>query len=262
MGEHHQHVGYARGMIANLGYSSVQCHNIPVSLGNIEVECKYGTVGEILDYGVNSENSDGPVDACVNNADNSQCKPDSQEILDLLNTSIGQQSTAVRFSEGDLYRGNPGADCTNDGNLFFVQYTCIQNEEQQQEKFEILTLATATASLISLLFIVVLQGLWKRGAIKRLEWDLSTVTAGDYTVEFPIPAEAYNDWHDNTYEANGGEKSQGYSPAISLKRYMIEAIENALRQEVQNRKAQGNTMLSRKSTQFKELNENVNVADM
>ena len=58
---------------------------------------------------------------------------------------------------------------------------------------------------------------------------MSTVTAGDYTVEFPIPAEAYNDWYDNTYEANGGEKSQSYSPAISLKRYMIEAIENALR---------------------------------
>lgn len=66
-------VGYAGGMLGNLGYSSVQCHNIPVSLGNIAITCKYGTVGSILDYGVNNPKSGSPVDACVNNSDNSFC---------------------------------------------------------------------------------------------------------------------------------------------------------------------------------------------
>ena len=63
-----------------------------------------------------------------------------------------------------------------------------------------LTLASSTATLISLLFIVSLQYLYKGNAIKRLEWDLSTVTVDDYTVEFEIPADAYTDWHDRIYE--------------------------------------------------------------
>ena len=46
-------VGYAGGTLGNLGYSSVQCHNIPISLGSLAINCKYGTVGSILDYGVN-----------------------------------------------------------------------------------------------------------------------------------------------------------------------------------------------------------------
>ena len=39
------HVGYAKTMISNLGYSQVECRNIPVSLGNIAITCPYGTVG-------------------------------------------------------------------------------------------------------------------------------------------------------------------------------------------------------------------------
>jgi hypothetical protein len=33
-----------------------------------------------------------------------------------------------------------------------------------------------------------------------IEWDCSTVTAGDYTVEFPIQQEHYLKWRDEVYE--------------------------------------------------------------
>ena len=96
-------------------------------------------------------------------------------------------------------------------------------------------MATATACLISLLFVVTLQWLYKGGKIKQLEWDISTVTAGDYTVEFDIPAEAYQDWYNNTYKSYYGEFGQGYSPALSLKRHLIETVELALKEEVERR---------------------------
>lgn len=85
-------------MISNLGYSDVQCHNIPVSLGSIVVSCNYGTVGSILDYGVNNEESGSPLDACVNNDQNRSCKPTSDSIKNLLNKSIGKDRYSVQFS--------------------------------------------------------------------------------------------------------------------------------------------------------------------
>lgn len=83
-------------------------------------------------------------------------------------------------------------------------------------------LACATATAISLLFVLVLQTLYKGGKITQLEWDLSTVTAGDYSVEFEIPATAYNIWYTRTYKKGGGEWEQGYAPALSLKRTMVD----------------------------------------
>ena len=96
--------GYATGMISNLGYSSVQCHAIPFSLGQISLSCPYGTVGQIYDYGMNSKDSGGgPIDACLTNEYNSECKPNSETIADMLKEAIGKDSTNVIFTSDELY---------------------------------------------------------------------------------------------------------------------------------------------------------------
>jgi len=83
--------------------------------------------------------------------------------------------------------------------------------------------------------------LFKDGKIRQLEWDLSTVTAGDYTVEFQIPAPAYQRWYTDTYKSRGGDCDQGFSPALSLKRTLINQIESALGAEVDKLKSLGST---------------------
>ena len=143
---------------------------------------------------------------------------------------------------------NPGSMCTDTTNLLFVQYSCEQNKEEQSAKFNHLIVASATASLISLLFVLNLSSLYKGGKIQQLEWDISTVTAGDYSVEFDIPRRNYEEWYNRTYLRSGGEKDQGYSPALSLKRHMIETIEQALNEEVAQRKNEGGHLSGRKST--------------
>ena len=60
--------------------------------------------------------------------------------------------------------------------------------------------AVTTASLISLFFVLMLQKLYKGGKIEELEWDIATVTAGDYTVEFDIPKHNYYEWYNNMYK--------------------------------------------------------------
>jgi len=44
--------------------------------------------------------------------------------------------------------------------------------------------------------------------MKQIDWDMSTVTAGDYTVEFTIDREGYDDWKSSRYEAPGGPFEQ------------------------------------------------------
>ena len=120
-----ERAGHATGMISNLGYSTVECRNIPVSLGKIAITCPYGTVGKIFDYGINNPDTGSPIDACVNNEFNSKCRPDSQRIGDLLNATIGKDKASISFSMGDFYRGNTLKVCSDPTNLFFVQYSCI-----------------------------------------------------------------------------------------------------------------------------------------
>lgn len=83
-------VGHASGMISNMGYSTDECNNIPISLGSIALTCSFGTIGEIFDYGVNNPASGSPVDACMNNEQNKSCKPGSR-MLDLFKQGIGKE---------------------------------------------------------------------------------------------------------------------------------------------------------------------------
>lgn len=96
---------------------------------------------------------------------------------------------------------------------------------------------------------MLLQKLFKGGKIQQLEWDISTVTAGDYTLEFDIPAHAYRNWYETIYKGSGGEFEQGYAPALSLKRHMISQIEEILENEIRRRIAAGDVNLDgRKNT--------------
>jgi len=60
--------------------------------------------------------------------------------------------------------------------------------------------------------------------MKQIDWDMSTITAGDYSVEFQIPREAYDDWKNEYYLHQNGYKERGYSPALALKEHMSEEI--------------------------------------
>ena len=160
------HVGHASSMISNLGYSEVECRNIPVSLGKVAITCPYGTVGKIFEYGVNSDEMGSPLDACAINDQNRRCKPTSNSIRDSLQKAIGKDSYTISFGLDDLYASGKGEKlCTDTTNLFFVQYSCIQSNDQQAEKYQHLITASASACLISLLFVVFLTKLYKGGKI-------------------------------------------------------------------------------------------------
>jgi len=109
-----------------------------------------------------------------------------------------------------------------------VQYTCIQTAENQEMKYNQMCLVVSTAVLISLLFTIMIRYLYQGGKMKQIDWDMATVTAGDYTVELPIVREGYDEWKQNNYMKAGGDFENQVSPALSLKTFLAQEIETAL----------------------------------
>ena len=76
-------VGYENTMLANIGYSSVQCASIPVNIGKLAMTCPYGTIGlddgKPLDFGVNYDPNTPR--SCKTNDGNEKCKPDNPALV-------------------------------------------------------------------------------------------------------------------------------------------------------------------------------------
>jgi len=95
--------GYESYMISNLGQSSVECEFSPISVGRITLQCPYGTVGKILDYGVNNINLGSPLDTCMNNDKIKHCKPNLESVLTKLQKAKGKDFYTAEIRKEDLW---------------------------------------------------------------------------------------------------------------------------------------------------------------
>lgn len=77
-----------------------------------------------------------------------------------------------------------------------------------------------------LAFMITVYFLKKNSKIKNLEWDVSTITAGDYTVEYKISEDAYKQFLLHHYDLS--DKPKGISIGESLKAYLKKEFEALL----------------------------------
>ena len=251
---------YLDSYLGNLGYSSVQCAQIPLSVEKLALSCPYGVIGEYLDYGVNTSLDDKYV--CMTNDVNSGCTPNAPHIQEKLDELLNDETGLIDFKDKSLYT-NPAqeAACNVEDATLFVQYTCIQDEASQAQKYDQLALAVATAVLISFLFTVSIRSMYQGGKIQQLEWDMSTVTAGDYSVELPISKDTYMNWKENEYRKPGGDFENQVAPAISLKRQLKKEIEESLDNWVRDNKWARDQLYGKKKGEGHEY-EGTKVADI
>jgi len=66
--------------------------------------------------------------------------------------------------------------------------------EGQSIKYNTICLATVTMLLIAMLFMQVIYYLRQTAKLDLLKYDIDTCTAGDYTVEYDITKEMYEDF--------------------------------------------------------------------
>lgn len=90
-----------------------------------------------------------------------------------------------------------------------------------------MTVATALAVFASLLFSLFVIGFGSRQKLQAIEWDMSTVTVADYSVEFAITPEAYMKWYDEIYKESG-DADNGVPQGVSLKKHLKDAFEKHL----------------------------------
>ena len=212
-----------------MGYSSVQCAAIPIEIGKLNIQCPYGKIGKLIDYGVNL--SDETAGNCRLNDKIKKCQPDATNFLKDLAKAVDKNTYLFDFGTWQsLYKdANAKKDCNVKGeSRFFIQYSCLQSQENLDMKYNQMCLIVSSACLIALLFTIVIRWLYQGGKMKQIDWDMSTVTAGDYTVEMMICREGYDDWKENVYRAPGGDFENNVSPALSLKSYIAAEIEDAL----------------------------------
>lgn len=76
----------------------------------------------------------------------------------------------------------------------FMQYECRPTEDQLHNKYQTVALATATIMLVAFLFTLVVYYLQTTSKLDLLQYDISTVTASDYTVEMDITPAMYKDF--------------------------------------------------------------------
>ena len=117
-------------------------------------------------------------------------------------------------------------------NLFFVQYTCVQTQDQMSNKYNELCLIVALGILSCLFFLVAIRSIGLGNKITITEWDLNIVTLTDYSVEMPINAKGYQNWFDHVFHGQSGDYSKGISPGMSLKRHIIRNVEKTLTKEL------------------------------
>ena len=74
-------------MIGNMGFSSVQCAQIPVDVKKLNIMCPFGKIGQILDQGINQQDADAT--NCATNELIKSCMPDSSAFKNSMSAAIG-----------------------------------------------------------------------------------------------------------------------------------------------------------------------------
>jgi hypothetical protein len=71
--------------------------------------------------------------------------------------------------------------------------------------------------------------------MQNIEWDMQTITPGDYSKEFQISEKAYNEFLNIHYIPH--DKPRGISPGESFKTYLKNEFEKLLTKKLEEKKA-------------------------
>lgn len=157
---------YLDTYLGSMGYSSVQCAQIPTGLGKLSLSCPYGTIGGVLSHGVNVAGPDSNPKTCLDPLGAAgACKPFDATLAAQMANAIGKKTTVLEWSNisGGL-PGTAGPGCTLDSTVF-AQYTCVQDAASQEEQFNQLAVAVATSAAIALLFSISIRKMYQGGKI-------------------------------------------------------------------------------------------------
>lgn len=105
--------------------------------------------------------------------------------------------------------------------MLYVQYACTQPKELLDQKYRQTSVVACLGVLSVFAYIIVLYYFKRTSKLKQVDWDIQTITPGDYTVQYEITDQAYNWFLTNVYPS---DKNKGISIGASLKTFMKNEI--------------------------------------
>jgi len=191
--------------LGNMGGASVHCNQKRVGTNEMTMNCPNGImiVGESAQIGMMSseiemktscteqsiwdqpEHADGAITNCSATMDIESFKTTLEE------TCHGKKSCRVNIE--DLQPAGTSDNCGDEAYVF-VQLPCeIPEDESASRKIQ--GLVVASVGVLVYLFTVVYYDYIKSyQSTSYVDWDVKTITAGDYTIEFDLDPETYEAW--------------------------------------------------------------------
>ena len=122
------------------------------------------------------------------------------------------------FLKKDILTSNT---CVEPTAHFFIQYSCTVLNEQLEKKYNKVSVATSCILLIAFCFVNLIYFMQTTSKLDQLDYDIKTITAGDYTVQMDITKSMWGFFIDEIYPNRYEDK---FSPALAFKKYLIEEI--------------------------------------
>lgn len=211
--------------LGNFGFTEYMCKHIFRGIdGNYQFACRTGKIQSLTWAGILPHNDDqekfaeymgfcnNPKDFPAVDACSGALK--GEAIKNYVDTNCkGQQNCKSSISVNDMLNDQAttkGVDphCWDNDSIIYLQYDCEQTTEELNKKRNEGLIIACLGILISTLFLTCMYFLSKVAAIEFKEWDVGTVTASDFTVEYQIPDgvwKKFEDAHTDKSKAEGSD---------------------------------------------------------
>ena len=102
------------------------------------------------------------------------------------------KTDAAYFNEEECYRHE---------SVMFIQVACVFDEQEVIDRQLVGLFIACMAVFLGLLMLIYVNYIKKLQESRYLEWDVKTITAGDYTIEFALDPNFYGDFIEKEMEA-------------------------------------------------------------
>jgi hypothetical protein len=177
-------------------------------IDKIALQCPFGSLGMIVEDGIGINQKDLDFyDYCLakDTFGNKKCS-------DAVNTTYVKETFQKECHEkkkcsidtSKLLKTLQDEDsqCL-DHSFIFIQYKCFQAEDVQYKKFNLLAVVTVSVMLVAFTFFMLTYYLTITSKLNQMKYNISTVTANDFTCELDISQRSWNDFLKNEYNPKG-----------------------------------------------------------
>jgi len=107
-----------------------------------------------------------------------------------------------------------------------VQYLCFQSNELLEQKRKDAAIVSGTSVFSALFFMITIYYMRQATALNKVDWDVASVTAGDYTVEFDT-LEIFNKFKQTDFQRYSGD-----SIGLAFEKFICSELERILTEQV------------------------------